>query len=120
MIFSLTPTHNPNQGHAITKIEQVMKLKTERYNFPDPNLCYILSDLTGLYKGLYKSNTTLVSQMGEEKQIPFWISYNQTSVVALSNNLFTGTQPMVGIEMLALKNAIRKNAKSLPTLPNRL
>jgi hypothetical protein len=107
------------RGQEIIRIEQVVKTRTDIYSTRNPNTCYILTDLTDVHTRLYESDTTLVSQLEETKQNNFGISYNQTSIVALSNHLFSGTQPMVGVEMLALKTAIRKNAKSESSL-NRL
>lgn len=101
---------------SITLCENIKKSK---YSFPDPNSYYILSEAGKNYT-IEENSTVLVNfRKGYYDQL-FYVNDIKTTILSISNKIFSETKPIDGLAKMALEMAVLKAGKKEPTLRNRL
>ena len=95
------------------------KISGEDYVYPDPNSCFVISEVGKNYRNV-SINSVLLNPKKGYYVYKFTMETFNPNVISASNKLFSHSVPITGKPLIALQNALKASAKKTTSLPNRL
>lgn len=106
------------ENPSFTLTNAKISANRNKLKHPNDDAYFILSEAGKEYTFL--GNNSILLNINKGYYVSqFHIETYNPIIIAASNHLFEGTEPISGNALLALQNAIKISAQKKPTLPNR-